>query len=501
MGLDFGTSNIKGALYDLEGREVAFESVEYDLSMPSKGIVENDVNNYWEILKKIFKNLLSKIDGRSEKILSIGTSSQGETIVPVDKSGIPLRNAIVWIDTRTTAEADEIRKDFDIDEMFKLTGQADVDTSWPATRIKWLKKNEPDIFNRTYKFMLLEDFLAYKLTGEFFGEASVYNSSYYYDIMNFKFISKMLDYLEISESRLPVVNKPGTYIGNVSVKCSGETGLSVNTKVIMGAMDQVCGAVGAGNVENGMVTETTGSAFAMIITTGAPVINKEFRLPCSLHAVPGLYALMPYSVTGGMVLKWFKDTFCQYEEEISKTENKNIYAVMDQMAGEAPAGCEGMIMIPHLCGALFPEYNNDAKGVYFGISINSKKSYFIRAILEAIAYMMRQDLGYIKQLGIDIKRLISIGGGAKSSIWCQIKADVCGFDLEVPDYTETALLGAAILGASGAGIFKDVKTACKNLVKIKKIYKPDLRNAKYIMIIFKNITCYIKVSKNYFKNN
>ena len=478
MGLDFGTSNIKGALYDLEGREVAFESVEYNLYMPSKGIIENDVNNYWKILKSIFKKLLNKIEGKAERILSIGTSSQGETIVPVDKNGNPLRNAIVWIDTRSIAEADEIRNQFDIDEMYKLTGQADVDTSWPATRISWLRKNEPEIFNKTYKFMLLEDFIAYKLTGGFFGEASVYNSSYYYDIMNFRFISGMLDYLEIDESRLPFVNKPGTCIGNISEKCANETGLSVKTKVVMGAMDQVCGAVGAGNVDNGIATETTGSAFAMIITTDEPVINKEFKLPCALHAVPGLYALMPYSATGGMVLKWFKDTFCQREEEISKVENKNIYKVMDKMAEEAPAGCEGMIMIPHLCGALFPEYNYNAKGVYFGISINSKKSYFVRAILEAIAYMMRQDLDYIKKLKIDIKRLISIGGGAKSSIWCQIKADVCQINLEVPYYTETALLGAAILSATGSGIFSDVKAACKDLIKIKKIYEPDLNNAK-----------------------
>jgi len=198
-----------------------------------------------------------------------------------------------------------------------------------------------------------------------------------------------------------------------------------------------------------------------------------------------------------MVLKWFKDTFCQQEEkEISKMKNKNIYAIMDEMAEEAPPGCEGMIMIPHLCGALFPEYNYNAKGVYFGISINSKKSYFIRAILEAIAYMMRQDLDYIKKLGIDIKRLISIGGGAKSSTWCQIKADVCGFNLEVPYYTETALLGAAILGASGSGIFSDVKAACKNLVKIKKIYEPDLGNARiYNDNFYKYIKLYESVEK------
>lgn len=496
MGLDFGTSNIKGAIYDLEGREIAFEAIEYDLYMPSRGIVENDINNYWTIIKKIIEKLLNKIDKKSEKILSIGTSSQGETIVPVDKNGQPLRNAIVWIDTRSMAEADEIRQNFDINEMYEITGQADVDTSWPASRIRWLRKNEPEIFKNTYKFLLLEDYIIYKLTGEFFGEAAVYGSSYYYDIKNFRFIPEMLDFLEIDSSKLPVINKPGTCVGNISEKCAAETGLSIKTKVVAGAMDQLCGAIGAGNVDNYIATETTGSAFAMVVSTTELLHGKESTLPYFVHPVPGMYALLPYSTTGGMVLKWFKDTFCQHEEELLKEKNENIYAAMDKMAEEVPAGCEGMIMIPHLCGALFPEYNYNAKGVYFGIGINSTKSYFIRAILEAIAFMMRQDLDYMKKLKIDVKKIISIGGGAKSSLWCRIKADICEINLEVPEYTETALLGAAVLGATGAGIFKDIKKTAKDLIKIKKIYRPDSGNsAVYRENYHKYIELYKSVEK------
>jgi len=493
MGLDFGTSNLKSALYDLHGNEIAFESVEYNLFTPSQGIVENNVNNYWVMLKTIFKRLLEKIGGNPEKILAIGTASQGETIVPVDKNGEPLRNAIVWIDTRSTAEAEEIRQNFDSTEMYKITGQPDVDTSWPAARIRWIKKNEPEIFNKTHKFLLLEDFIAYKLTGGFFGEAGVYNSSYYYDVINFKFIDKMLDFLEIDSSKLPKVNKPGTYIGNISKKCSDETGLSVSTKVVMGEMDQICGAVGAGNIDNGIVTETTGSAFAMVITTGNPIVNNDYKVPFQIHAVPGLYTLMPYSVTGGMVLKWFKDTFCQYEELTAKEKNKNIYRILDELASDAPAGCEGLIMLPHLCGAFFPEYNSNAKGVYFGISINHSKGYFIRSILESLAYMMRQNLDYISKLGVDVKRLISTGGGAKSSLWCQIKADVCNINLEVPEYTETALMGAAVIAACGAGIFNDIKAAGKNLIKVKETFSPNKDNLDTYNVNFKK---YIDLYKN-----
>jgi len=476
MGLDFGTSNIKGALYDLNGSEVAFKSIEYNLLTPSKRFVENDVNNYWELLKIIFKNLLEKIDNDSERIIAIGTTSQGETIVPIDKNGNPLRNAIVWIDTRSVEEAQEIRQNFNSYEMYKITGQPDADTSWPASRIRWLKKHEPKIFKNTYKFLLLEDFIAFKLTGGFYGEAGLYNSSYYYDVINFNFIDKMLDFLEIDSSKLPEIKKPGAFIGNISKKCSDETGLSTKTKVVLGEIDQICGAIGAGNIESGIATETTGSAFAMVITTEKPIINMDYKIPFQIHAVPGLYSLMPYSVTGGMVLKWFKDTFCQLEEQQAKDKNTSVYRILDDLAMNAPAGCDGLIMLPHICGAFFPEYNSNAKGVYFGISINQTKEYFIRAILESLSFMMKQNLELISKLGVNVKRLISTGGGAKSELWCQIKSDVCNINLEVPEYTETALLGAAVMAAWGSGIFKDIKSASKNLIKIKEIHSPNKNN-------------------------
>lgn len=498
MGLDFGTSNLKGALYDLNGQEIAFESIEYNLLTPSQGIVENNVNNYWKLLKIIFKKLLEKINNDAEKIIAIGTTSQGETIVPVDKNGDPLRNAIVWIDTRSVEEAEEIRQNFDSFEMYKITGQPDADTSWPASRIRWLRKHEPEIFKKTYKFLLLEDFIAYKLTGGFFGEAGVYNSSYYYDVINFKFIDKMLDFLEINSSKLPEVNKPGTCIGNISKKCSDETGLSVKTKVIMGEMDQICGAVGAGNIEAGIATETTGSAFAMVITTDNPVINNDYKIPFQIHAVPGLYSLMPYSVTGGMVLKWFKDTFCQLEEQQAKDRNTSIYKILDELALNVPAGCEGLIMLPHICGAFFPEYNSNARGVYFGISINHSKGYFIRSILEALAFMMKQNLEFISKLGVNVKRLISTGGGAKSKLWCQIKSDVCNINLEVPEYTETALSGAAVMAAWGSGIFKDIKSASKNLIRIKETYIPDKNNINIYDTNYKKYKELYKSVKKFF---
>ncbi|MEI7616661.1 MAG: FGGY family carbohydrate kinase, partial [Actinomycetota bacterium] len=473
VSLDFGTSNLKGAVYDMDGKEIAYESIESSLYTPSNSIVENDLNLYWDNIVIILKNLAKKLGDKSKNVVAIGTSSQGETIVPIDKSGNPLRNAIVWIDTRTTAQVLEFKRNFSTEEMYKKSGCPDVDTSWPATRILWMKQNEPDIFKNTYKFLLLEDYIIFKLTNRFAGEATVYSSSYYYDIVKFEYITPVLDFLEIGKDRLPDILMPGTIVGNITQKTAEITGFSKFTKVVIGAMDQICGAVGAGNISNGIATETTGSCFAMVVTTAEPMFNYEQKIPCIPHAVPGLYALMPYSPTGGIVIKWFRDRFCSEEQISAHKENKDIFKIMDDEAEKIPAGSEGLIMLPFLTGALFPEYNPDARGVYFNFSINHTKAHFIRAGLESIGFMMKNYLESLGKMGINIEKIISIGGGASSKLWSQIKADMSEKVIEIPSCTEMALLGSTILTASALGFFKNISDAGKNIVKMEHKFLPD----------------------------
>lgn len=478
IALDFGTSNLKGAVYDIIGKEVAYDSIEYSLYTPSNSIVENDIENYWKNIVIILKNLSKKLGEKVKNVVAIGTSSHGETIVPIDKKGNPLRNAIVWIDTRTTAEAKEIASNFDVEAMFKMTGCPEVDTSWPATRILWMRKNEPDIFDKAYKFLLIEDYLIYKLTGKFVGEASVYCSSYYYDIINFRYIDEMLDFLKIDKNKLPEVLMPGTAISTIKKEVAEATGLPESTQVIIGGMDQICGAIGAGNIYNGLVSETTGSCFAMVITVDKPIFNYDYKLPCIPHASKGTYALMPYSPTGGIVLKWFKDKFCSEEQAAAKEQNKHVFKILDEMAMDVPAGSEGLVMLPFLTGALFPEFNPDARALFFNFSINHTKAHFVRSVLESIGHMMQKYLESADMLGIDIKKVISIGGGASSSLWCQIKSDMTGLRIEVPKYTEMALLGSAMLASVSLGLFKNIKDASKNLVKIENSYTPNKNNRK-----------------------
>ncbi len=491
VALDFGTSNIKGAVFDYYGNEAAFESVEYSLYTPEPSYVENDLGKYWGNICSILASLSKKLGDRKGEVTAISTSSQAETIVCVDKNINTLGNAIVWIDTRTVKEAAEIADNFDLIQMYKKTGYPEVDTSWPATRVLWIKRNEPEIFNKTFKFMLLQDYMIYKLSGNICGEATVYNSSYYYDIMNFEYIDSMLEFIGISKKKLPEIVAPGTIVGSITEEIASLTGFNRGTKVITGAMDQVCGAVGAGNIKKGIATESTGSAFAMVVTTGDAVINYEYKLPCILHAVKGTYALMPYSSTGGMVLKWFKDKFCALESMQALKQKTNVFKILDSLAKDIPVGSEGLIMLPFLTGAFFPEYNPAAKALYFGIGINHNKGHFIRAILEALGYMMRNDVEAIQKLGIPVEKIISIGGGASSALWSRIKSDICRINVEIPSYTETALLGSAIIAAGALGIYSSIEDAAKNLLKIKEVFSPDRNNSRVYD------ECFLKYKKLY----
>lgn len=473
MGIDLGTSTLKVGIYDINGNEIAIQSIEYKLSYPGKDLVENDVEKYWNTICNLIKKTLTKINN-PKKILAISLSSQGETIIPIDSKGRPLRPAIVWLDSRSEKEADDISKAFNPEEMFYITGQPSVDTSWPATRIKWFKENEPEIFDKAYKFLLLEDYITFKFTGKIFGENTVYNSTYYYDIIKLDYYEPILEYLKIDRKRLPEVVTPGTLIGNISEEASNETNLDKNTKFIMGAMDQLAGAIGAGNIKTGTVTENTGTAFAMVVSLDKPVFDRVSKIPCYIHVVKDKYCLMPYSITGGMVLKWFKDNFFITTEKIKR--NRSIYDLMTDEASGIKPGCEGLIMLPHLSGAYIPENNPKARGVYFGIGINHSRSHFVRAILESIGFMMRSDIELFTKMKIKIDKIVSLGGGAKSKLWNQIKSDICNIEVNVPKYTETALLGASVIAGVGIGIYPDFETATKNIIKIKEKYTPNKDN-------------------------
>jgi sugar (pentulose or hexulose) kinase len=238
-------------------------------------------------------------------------------------------------------------------------------------------------------------------------------------------------------------------------------------------MDQVCAAVAAGNIRPGIVTESTGSVLALLATTDRPVFDPVTKISCYTHAVPGAYCLIPWNPTGGLVLKWFKDRFGEVEQERARGTGVSAYDLLCEAAAAVPPGCDGLVMLPHLQGVLFPEINPGARGAFFGFTLSHGRAHFTRAILEAIAFMLRDGLGALKGLGVEAGQVCVLGGGARSRLWSQIKADVCQLPLTVPRASEAALQGAAMLAGVGAGVFPDVAAAAEAMVHVTDRIEPD----------------------------
>ena len=479
LSIDVGTTSTKVGLFTTAGKLRAMSIQEYTLFTPSFNIVEFLADAYWKALSKGIKDVFQKSEIHPESILALSLSSQAETLICLNKKGKVLRNAIVWLDTRAEKESARIAKNFSSDLLYKTTGLPEMSPIWPAAKILWLKKNEPDIFNHTSRFLIVKDYLIWRLTGEFSTDPTESSSTCYLKLKEKEWWDEMLDFIGIKKNKLPAIFPSYEVVGNISSQVSFELGLSTNTKVVAGSMDQMAAALGAGNIKPGIITESTGTALAVLACVDEPVFDAKRRVPCAPHCIPDKFVLMPYSETSGIVLKWFRDTF-------SDTTKKEDYEKLLQLASQISAGAEDLLALPHFTGTTCPDFNPQARGAFVGISFRHKRAHFIRALVESVAFMLRENVELLKSLSIQVKKVRSLGGAAKSDIWLKIKTDVLDVPIEVPQCSEAASLGAAILAGIGAKVFSDANQAVREVVKIKKTFYPELSNVLIYQRTYQN---------------
>ena len=279
-------------------------------------MVELDPQVYWQALVSAVRSVLAQSRVAVQEVATLCISSQGETFIPVDTQGVPLSRAIVWLDNRASEEAKLIAEQFGIDKIFHRTGQPEVAPTWPACKMLWMRSNTPDVFQRTAKFLWLEDYLLYRLTGQFATSTAQQTSSLLLDIQAQDWWPEMMAYVGLASDRLGRLMKPGEPVGTLRKQAAEEIGLSTSTVAVTGSMDQAIAALGAGNIAPGMVVESTGGALGIVATLTAPLFDPQRRIPCYLHAVPDTYCLLPWGQTAGMALKWFRDQFYALEAEI-----------------------------------------------------------------------------------------------------------------------------------------------------------------------------------------
>lgn len=497
IGIDAGTTSIKAILLNTNGDIVTSVGEEYTLDSGPNDTCELDPEVYWNITCRVIREMMRNTGIDPALVSGIAFSSQGETLIAVDSNGRPLRKAIIWLDNRSVKEAKQIEKNFGNQHIMDITGQPEVVATWPATRILWLKKNEPQLFNRVNKYLLVEDYLMFRLTGQFCSEHSLVSSTLYFNITTKKWWNEMLDFLGISFHQLPTLMSSGSKVQHLTIEAAHATGLTTNTIAITGAYDHPSGAIGAGNLAPGMVTLTIGASMAMCVTLNRPVKDISLKLPCQCHAIPDLYFLLPYAQTAGLVLKWFKDEFCSEEIETARRLNSDPYNIMVEQAEQIPPGAEGLLMLPHFMGTGSPEFNPKVKGVFAGITIGMKKGHFVRAILEAVVSIIEHNLETMRQKGIVIKEIHLLGGGSKNHLWNQIIADMTGIPVFTMSQTENASLGAAILAGVGTGMFKDIGSACKTCIKVESRFEPNPGNYDIYREIYKKYLSLYQSLENY----
>jgi xylulokinase len=447
IGLDIGTTSIKAAVFTSDGTRLALRSVDYTLDTDAAtGYIEFEADKY----VKLCKDVIADLEKECGKIEALSIDTQGETLIFTDEGGKPVYPAIVWLDNRATEEADEIKAKFGNKLVYEVTGQPEITAGWPASKVLWMRKNKPEIFNNIKKIFMLEDYILYALSGNFVTEPTIQSSTIYYDVVNGKWWKDMLDFIGISETMLPDVVKTASLVGEYN-----------GIKVVSGMLDQIAGTLGAGVTDETRISEMTGTIMAIcVMTDKMPEYNPESIIPCHLHAVEGKYCLILWSSTAGMALKWFKNNFA---ENFSFRE-------LDELAEKIAPGCDGLAMLPYFTGSTMPKYNPDARAVFSGINLSHTRAHFARAIMEAIAFTLKQNLEYV---GDDaIKEIRITGGGASSPLWAGIKSDVTGKVLKTLTESETACLGSALAAAVGVGEFDSLKSAVDQVVKTKKVYEP-----------------------------
>lgn len=444
LGIDVGTTSLKAVCFDEAGKCLAETNIDYTLNTRGD-LVEFDAMEYIRIAKEAIETIQTKC-----RIDAISVDTQGETMILTDENGIPTMPAIVWLDNRATQEAEEIATHFGQETIYQITGQPETTGGWPGCKLLWVKRRMPEVWAKTKKVFLLEDWLLWALTGEFVTEPTIQSSSIYLDITKLDWWDEMLDYIGIPRSMLPKIVPSATKVGTY-----GEIA------VVSGALDQIAGAVGVGVVDENIVSEMTGTIMAIcVVTDKIPAFDPKSKIPCHLHAIPGKFVSLLWSSTAGMALKWFRNNFA---ESLSFKE-------LDELAEKAGPGAEGLTMLPHLCGSTMPVYNPDARGSFWGMTLAHGKGHFARAILEAVAFTLKDDLDVI---GAKCDEIRITGGGAGSPLWAQIKADVTGLKLSTLMEKESACLGTAILAGVGCGVYSCVEEACRKIISTKKTYSPS----------------------------
>lgn len=476
IGVDLGTSGTKTVLFAEDGSVVASCTIEYPLYQLQNGWAEQDPLDWWNAVCGTTKAVIAKAGISASEIKGVGLSGQMHGLVMLDKSGNVLRKSIIWCDQRTAKECDEITQKVGAENLIKITANPAL-TGFTASKIMWVKNNEPEIYEKCAHILLPKDFIRYKLTGEFATEVSDASGMQLLDVPNRKWSEQVLDALQIDKALLGKVYESPEITGKITKAASDLSGLAEGTVVVGGAGDNAAAAVGTGTVLDGKAFTTIGTSGVVFAHTSKLSIDPKGRVHTFCCAVPGAWHVMGVTQGAGLSLKWFRDNFCHEEMIAAAGMKKDPYFLMDKQAEEIPIGSDRLLYLPYLMGERTPHLDPNCRGVFFGLSAMHTRQHLLRAVMEGVTFSQRDSVEVLREMGVSINEMLACGGGGSSALWRQMLADVYGCPVKTVVSKEGPALGVAILAGAGTGVYSSVQDGCAAVIKTNPPQNPISQNS------------------------
>jgi xylulokinase len=468
LGIDVGTGGTRAVLIDRDGRVISSAVAEHAaMSSPYIGWAEQSPDDWWRAACEATKACLAESPEAGREVESIGLTGQMHGLVLLDDKNQVVRPAIIWCDQRTEEECREITEKVGERRMIELTANPAL-TGFTLPKVWWVKKHEPGVWSRVRSLMLPKDYIRFRLTGVRAIDVADASGTLMFDVVHRTWSRPMLEVSRIEEDLLPKVFESQAVSGNVKEEGARLSGLQPGIPVVAGAGDQAAGAVGMGIVKAGAVSATIGTSGVVFAATSKPVLEPQGRIHTFCHAIPNRWHVMGVTQGAGLSLRWFRDQF-----GAGKDDSRDPYERLAEEAAKTPPGADGLLWAPYLMGERTPHLDPNARGALVGITAQHTRGHVIRAILEGVAFSLRDSLTLFREIGVPIESIRLGGGGARSAVWQQIQADVYGMPVELIEADEGAAYGAALLAGVGVGIWPSVDAACGNAVRVAKKVEPN----------------------------
>src|SRR6266478_5778002 len=461
LGIDIGTGGTRALIMGEKGKILASATEEHEpFASPKIGWAEQRPEDWWRAAGLAIRKALALGKLRGEQIACVGFSGQMHGAVMLDGSGEVVRPALIWCDVRTDKQCQELNEKIGSSRLIQLTCNPAL-PNFTLTKFLWTRENEPENWSRVRSVMLPKDYVRFRLTGDRAIDMADASGTLMLDVARRQWSNEVLRAAEIDRSLLPALYESPEVCGKVSAIGGEATGLAAGTPVVAGAGDQAAGATGMGVVAPGTVSATIGTSGVVFAATDRPALDPQGRLHTFCHAVPGRWHVMGVTQAAGLSLRWFRDTFA-----VDSNGARESYDRLTEEAAKIFPGSDGLFWTPYLMGERTPHLDANARAALVGLTASHTRAHIVRAILEGVAFSLRDTFTIFQEMNVPVKNIRLGGGGARSPLWRQIQADVYGHPVEIVEAEEGAAYGAAVLAAVGAGIWPSVDAACSAAVRV-----------------------------------